>query len=407
MARTCVVTGAASGIGAATVARLRSTGARVIACDLRDAEVMADLTTDEGRAALAEGVATASGGRVDAIVANAGGGLAETSLQLNVFGAVATLERLRPLLAGSPAPRAVAVSSIASLRPPPPNLVELCLAGDEAAAVAGGWRAYRAGELGGTAEDVSLALYGAAKRALQLWCRQAAPTPEWAGAGIPLNVVALGFYDTPAAASAHTRRPATPRGDGTGVPAGRRLSRPAGGGRRPPGLVRGPRQLADDRPGPLRRRRSARVPGARRSGGMSHDLTSRRAGWRAPWGKARTWAREKGPGALVELAVNLGLPLLIYRLTHARLGDVGAMMAASAPPIGWSILQFVRRRKVDALSLLVLAGIALSLFGFLGGGGPRFLQLREHLVAAAIGLIFLGSAAIGKPLIYQLARARA
>jgi hypothetical protein len=36
----------------------------------------------------------------------------------------------------------------------------------------------------------------------------------------------------------------------------------------------------------------------------------------------------------------------------------------------------------------------------------RFLQLREHLVAAGIGLVFLGSAAIGKPLIYQLARAR-
>jgi hypothetical protein len=32
--------------------------------------------------------------------------------------------------------------------------------------------------------------------------------------------------------------------------------------------------------------------------------------------------------------------------------------------------------------------------------------MREQLVLAAIGLIFLGSAAIGKPLIYQLARAR-
>ena len=41
---------------------------------------------------------------------------------------------------------------------------------------------------------------GGAKRALQLWCRRAAPTPDWAGAGITLNVVALGFFDTPAAA---------------------------------------------------------------------------------------------------------------------------------------------------------------------------------------------------------------
>ncbi len=127
---------------------------------------------------------------------------------------------------------------------------------------------------------------------------------------------------------------------------------------------------------------------------------------RAALGRIGRWAREKGTGTLVELGVNLGIPFLIYRLTDSVLGDVGAMMAASAPPIGWSIIQFVRRRRADALSLLVLAGIALSLVGFLGGGGVRFLQLREHLVAAAIGLIFLGSAAIGKPLIYQLSRAR-
>jgi NAD(P)-dependent dehydrogenase (short-subunit alcohol dehydrogenase family) len=207
MDRTCVVTGAASGIGAATVKRLNDAGARVIACDLHDAEVIADLATEKGRAALVEGVAKASGGRIDAIVANAGGGPAETSLQLNFFGAVATLEGLRPLLAESAAPRAVAVSSISSLRPPPPNLIDLCVAGDESGAVAEAWRAYHAGELAHSssalvpdAAQLSLDLYGAAKRALNLWCRRTAPSAAWGGAGIPLNVVALGFYETPAAA---------------------------------------------------------------------------------------------------------------------------------------------------------------------------------------------------------------
>ncbi|HLK26678.1 MAG TPA: SDR family oxidoreductase [Caulobacteraceae bacterium] len=205
--RTVVVTGAASGIGAATSKRLRDAGHRVIGSDLHDADVIADLTTAAGRAALAAGVAEVSGGRIDAIVANAGGGPAETSLQLNFFGAVGALEGLRPLLAGSRAPRAVAVSSISSLRPPPPKLIDLCLAMDEQGAVAEAWRAWRADELGGASSElvpdaaqVSLDLYGAAKRALQLWCRRAAPTPAWGGAGIPLNVVALGFYETPAAA---------------------------------------------------------------------------------------------------------------------------------------------------------------------------------------------------------------
>ena len=106
MDRTYVVTGAASGIGAATARYLRERGSRVIGCDLHDADVVADLATIEGRAKLVEGVIRLSGGRIDAIVANAGGGPAETMVALNFFGAVATLEGLRPMLAASPAPRA-------------------------------------------------------------------------------------------------------------------------------------------------------------------------------------------------------------------------------------------------------------------------------------------------------------
>jgi hypothetical protein len=121
---------------------------------------------------------------------------------------------------------------------------------------------------------------------------------------------------------------------------------------------------------------------------------------------AWSWTRTNAPRAALEVGVNFALPFLIYGATHARLGDVAAMMAASLPPLAWSIVEFARHRRIDALSLLVLAGIVLSLVAFLGGGGVRFLQLRERLVTAVIGLVFLGSAAIGRPLIYQLARAR-
>jgi intracellular septation protein A len=118
-----------------------------------------------------------------------------------------------------------------------------------------------------------------------------------------------------------------------------------------------------------------------------------------------TWARRNAPGAAVEILVNFALPFLIFVVARPSLGDVHALMAASAPPIAWTILEFARKRRIDALSLLVLLGIVLSFLAFLGGGGARFLQLRERLVTVAIGLVFLGSAAIGRPLIYQLARA--
>ncbi|HVY89646.1 MAG TPA: VC0807 family protein [Hyphomonadaceae bacterium] len=112
-------------------------------------------------------------------------------------------------------------------------------------------------------------------------------------------------------------------------------------------------------------------------------------------------------GVIVELAVNVAAPFAIYSLTKAQLGDVQALMLASAPPILWSIVGFIRERKLDAISILVLTGIALSLVGFVGGGGVKFLQLRENLVTGLVGLIFLGSAVINRPVIFVLARAGA
>jgi hypothetical protein len=117
------------------------------------------------------------------------------------------------------------------------------------------------------------------------------------------------------------------------------------------------------------------------------------------------WLRKSGPGVGLEVLVNAVLPVVIYDVWQKQLGDVGALLASSGPPIVWSIGQFVRSRRVDALSLFVVAGIALSLLAFFGGGGAKFLQLRENLVTGVIGALFLGSAAIGRPLIYHLARA--
>ena len=185
MTRTYVVTGSASGIGRATCERLARDGHRVIDVDLHDASITADLSTAQGRASLADDVAAATGGSIDAIVANAGVmGAPELCVRVNHFGAVATLEGLRPLLAGSAAPRAVATSSSSVMNPTDPALVEACLAGDEAAAVA-------------AAEGTGLLGYPSSKRALARWVRRHAPTDRWAGAGIGLNAVAPGVVQTP------------------------------------------------------------------------------------------------------------------------------------------------------------------------------------------------------------------
>ena len=124
-----------------------------------------------------------------------------------------------------------------------------------------------------------------------------------------------------------------------------------------------------------------------------------------PMARITAYLREHGGQVLIEALVNFILPFVIYTYAEAPLGEVRALLVSSAPPILWSLVEFAWHRRVDALSVLVLGGIVLSLLAMLGGGGAQFLQLREKLVTGAIGLAFLGSALIGKPLIYELARA--
>jgi NAD(P)-dependent dehydrogenase (short-subunit alcohol dehydrogenase family) len=196
MPRTFVVTGAASGIGKATRELLIERGEKVIGVDLHDADVTVDLSTVAGRAELVAKVTELSGGTVDAVLANAG--LATPTAKtvaINYFGTVATLAGLRPLLVGSSAPRAVAVTSMASLFPPDDALLTALLSGDEAAAMA------RGAELEAGGPEAGNLIYGTTKRALALWIRRNAATADWAGASIPLNGVAPGVVETPMTAA--------------------------------------------------------------------------------------------------------------------------------------------------------------------------------------------------------------
>jgi len=191
MSRTIVVTGAASGIGKASAELLQERGDTVIGVDLKGTDVNVDLTTTEGRTALVEQVSSISGGKIDGILAIAG--LAHpipATVGVNFFGMVATLDGLRPLLAGSDAPRAAGVASMASLNPVDDELVAAMTAGDEAAALA------RAEILAGD-ESTGYLIYGSTKKAFAQWIRRSAPTDDWAAAGIPLNAIAPGVIVTP------------------------------------------------------------------------------------------------------------------------------------------------------------------------------------------------------------------
>ncbi|MCC8391132.1 hypothetical protein LJ656_00895 [Paraburkholderia sp. MMS20-SJTR3] len=111
------------------------------------------------------------------------------------------------------------------------------------------------------------------------------------------------------------------------------------------------------------------------------------------------------PGLVLELAVNFLLPWLAYRLARPYVGETGALIASAVPPLVWSAIELARFRRVDALSVMVLAGIVLSVAAMALGGSARMLLLRESLISGAIGVVFLLSLPMRRPLIFYLARA--
>jgi NAD(P)-dependent dehydrogenase (short-subunit alcohol dehydrogenase family) len=198
MSRVYVVTGAASGIGAATCALLRDRGKEVIGVDIHNSDVNADLSTVEGRDDAISDVINlceSKGGihsKLDAIIACAG--LATPSpktVSVNFYGVTQFVEGLLPVLSKSPTPRVAVTSSMASLMPNSPELVEALLTSSEQEAIAIAQKLCDSG-----AEQAAL-IYASTKRALSRWVRRESIKPAWAGAGIPLNAVGPGIVETP------------------------------------------------------------------------------------------------------------------------------------------------------------------------------------------------------------------
>lgn len=192
MSITTVITGAASGIGAATRIALEAAGHHVVGVDLRNADINGDLSVPEGRAQAVAAVLERCAGRIDALVLCAGlGATFEPAAKIalvNYYGSVELLDGLLPALKQGNRPAAVVISSVSSTQ----------LAWDKnplAAALEANDAAQLGAILEAAGEQRGNLAYAGSKNALTVAVRRRAAV--WGQAGVRLNTVAPGATQTP------------------------------------------------------------------------------------------------------------------------------------------------------------------------------------------------------------------
>jgi intracellular septation protein A len=106
-----------------------------------------------------------------------------------------------------------------------------------------------------------------------------------------------------------------------------------------------------------------------------------------------------------ELGANFLAPYVVYQLLDARYGDVDALIASAMPPLLWSLYELIKTRRLDAISVIVVTSILFTVGATAMGGSARLIQIRDAMVTGVIGVIFLLSLALKRPMIFYLARA--
>jgi NAD(P)-dependent dehydrogenase (short-subunit alcohol dehydrogenase family) len=182
------MTGGATGIGAALRQQLQQAGHEVISIDIKEGDIIADLSTSSGRDSALAAVRARAADGLDGFIACAGlppVAPARTIAAVNYFGAVDLASGLQDLLGKRRGTVLLVSSNSAPMTPVTHPLVQAFLAGDEAAALD-----LAAGEHGQT-------VYSSSKCALVLWMRR--NVVAWAKAGVRVNAVAPGITLTPLA----------------------------------------------------------------------------------------------------------------------------------------------------------------------------------------------------------------
>lgn len=103
------------------------------------------------------------------------------------------------------------------------------------------------------------------------------------------------------------------------------------------------------------------------------------------------------------LVINGLIPWGVYVWLSPYVGGLTALSIATLIPLVDNIVHFAKHRILDVFGGLMLMSFILSFIMILLGGSEKILLLRESMITGVVGIVFLGSLVVGKPLIYYIA----
>ncbi|MFD1992806.1 VC0807 family protein [Paenibacillus nicotianae] len=103
------------------------------------------------------------------------------------------------------------------------------------------------------------------------------------------------------------------------------------------------------------------------------------------------------------LVVNGLIPWGMYMLLSPYVGHLMALSIVTLIPLVENVFHFAKHRNLDVFGGLMLMTFILSLVMVLLGGSEKMLLLRESMITGVVGIVFLSSLLLNKPMIYHLA----
>ena len=103
------------------------------------------------------------------------------------------------------------------------------------------------------------------------------------------------------------------------------------------------------------------------------------------------------------LGVSLVLPLIaIQVLLHRGVSPVVALAIAAIFPLGEMVYEATQTKRLGVIAIVSFIGIVVGFGLSFATGNAIFALLKDSLFTCVFGLLFLGSLATARPLIYRL-----